>query len=43
MKRAVLTGEADNFGAADINDDDAINSADLVLLKKFIMGDIKSF
>ena len=43
MKRAVLTGEAVNFGAADINDDDAINSADLVLLKKFIMGDIKSF
>ncbi|MBR5682820.1 MAG: CotH kinase family protein [Ruminococcus sp.] len=43
MKKAVLTGEADNFGAADINDDDAINSADLVLLKRFIMGDIKSF
>ena len=43
MKKAVLNGEADNFGAADINGDDAINTADLVLLRRFIMGEIKAF
>ncbi|WP_303823105.1 CotH kinase family protein [Ruminococcus flavefaciens] len=43
MKRAVLSGDADNFGAADINGDDVINRNDLDLLRKFIMGEIKSF
>lgn len=43
MKKAVLSGEADNFGAADINGDDVIDAADLKLLKGFILGEIKSF
>ena len=43
MKKAVLSGETESFGSADINGDDVVNSDDLSLLKKFIMGEIKSF
>ncbi|MBR6969065.1 MAG: CotH kinase family protein [Ruminococcus sp.] len=43
MKKAVESGDTENFGAADINDDDTINETDLDLLKRFIRGEIKSF
>ena len=43
MKKAVANGYADNFGAADVNDDDAINEKDLDLLTRFIRGEIKTF
>ena len=43
MKKAVLNGGAEYFGAADINGDDAINGDDLSLLRKFVLGEIKSF
>ena len=43
MKKAVLSGETEYFGSADINGDDVVNGDDLSLLKKFIMGEIKSF
>ncbi len=43
MRRAAVEGDAERFGAADINGDDTIDEADLILLKKFIMGEIKSF
>ena len=43
MRKAALEGDADRFAAADINGDDNIDADDLDLLKKFIMGEIKSF
>jgi hypothetical protein len=43
MRRAAVDGDAERFGAADINGDSAIDEDDLILLKKFIMGEIKSF
>ena len=43
MRRAAVDGDAERFGAADINGDDVIDEEDLILLKKFIMGEIKSF
>ncbi|MCR5599610.1 MAG: carbohydrate-binding protein [Ruminococcus sp.] len=43
MRRVAVEGDAERFGAADINGDDTIDEADLILLKKFIMGEIKSF
>ena len=43
MRKAAVEGDAERFEAADINADDVIDEEDLVLLKKFIMGEIKSF
>ena len=43
MRRAVLSGDAERFGAADINGDEVIDGDDLTLLRKFIMGEITSF
>ena len=43
MRRAAVEGDAERFEAADINADDVIDGEDLVLLKKFILGEIKSF
>ena len=43
MKKAILNGNTENFGSADINGDDVVNGDDLTLLRKFITGEIKSF
>ena len=43
IKNAAVNGVTGNFGAADINGDDAVNDADAELIKKYIMGEIKSF
>ena len=43
MKKAAANGWSDNFSAADINHDDAVNDIDLDLLRKYIMGEIKAF
>ncbi|MBQ6212326.1 MAG: carbohydrate-binding protein, partial [Ruminococcus sp.] len=43
MRRAAVEGDAERFEAADVNCDDVIDEEDLVLLKKFILGEIKSF
>ena len=43
MKSAVADGNADAFGAADIDMDDDIDTNDFELLNKFIMCEIKSF
>jgi hypothetical protein len=40
MKKAIVNGEVKNFSAADMNGDDAINEADLELLRKFIKGEM---
>lgn len=43
MRNAAMENDAEYFTAADINGDDAIDGEDLILLKKFIMGEIKTF
>ncbi len=43
IKNAIENGLTGNFGAADINGDDAVNETDAELIKKYIMGEIKSF
>ena len=43
MRNAAMQDDAECFAAADINGDDVIDGEDLILLKKFIMGEIKSF
>ena len=43
MRKAAVEGDAERFGAADVNGDDVIDGDDLMLLKKFIMGELKSF
>lgn len=43
MRRAAVEGDAERFGAADINGDDVIDENDLKLLKQFISGELKSF
>ncbi|SHM59221.1 carbohydrate-binding protein [Ruminococcus flavefaciens] len=43
MRNAAVDGDAERFEAADINGDGAITEDDLVLLKKFLSGEIKAF
>ncbi|SEH65021.1 Carbohydrate binding module (family 6) [Ruminococcus flavefaciens] len=43
MRNAAVDGDAERFEAADINGDSVIDENDLVLLKKFISGEIKAF
>lgn len=43
MRNAAVDGDAERFEAADINGDSAIDENDLVLLKKFLSGEIKAF
>ncbi|WP_295072537.1 carbohydrate-binding protein [Ruminococcus sp.] len=43
MRNAAVDGDAERFEAADINGDGAIDENDLVLLKKFLSGEIKAF
>ncbi|MBO4524088.1 MAG: carbohydrate-binding protein, partial [Ruminococcus sp.] len=43
MRKAAMEDDAERFAAADINGDDTIDGEDLTLLKRFIMGEIKSF
>ena len=43
MKKAAADGEATRFASADVNGDDVINDNDLALLRKFILGEIRSF
>ena len=43
MRRAAAEGDAERFDAADIDGDGAITENDLILLNKFISGEIKAF
>jgi hypothetical protein len=43
MRNAAVDGDAERFEAADIDGDGAITEDDLVLLKKFLAGEIKAF
>ena len=43
MRNAAVDGDAERFEAADINGDGSIDENDLVLLKKFLSGEIKAF
>ena len=43
MRNAAVDGDAERFEAADINGDSVIDENDLVLLKKFLSGEIKAF
>ncbi|WP_028518148.1 carbohydrate-binding protein [Ruminococcus flavefaciens] len=43
MRNAAVDGDTERFEAADINGDSVINEDDLVLLKKFLSGEIMAF
>ncbi len=43
MRNAAVDGDAERFEAADIDGDGTITEDDLVLLKKFLSGEIKAF
>ena len=43
MRRAAVDGDAERFGAADVNADDVIDEDDLKLLGQYLKGEIKTF
>ena len=43
MRRAAVDGDAERFGAADVNADDVIDEDDLKLLSRYLKGEIKTF